>query len=206
MRLLTIFLFINFLILNAYGEKEGAGPYILAVSKKDYVLYVIRKTDKAVLEKFPVGLGKNPGRKLIAGDEKTPEGIYYITEILKESDEKLKKMNSIYWKAKDGHFFYGFPNKDLGKNVYGPRFIRFSYPNEEDKKLFQQLKKEGKIPKNAAMSPWIAIHGTNDPASIGKNASSGCVRMLNSDIQKLDPYIQIGTQIIIQEYFDPASF
>ncbi len=29
------------------------------------------------------------------------------------------------------------------------------------------------------------IHGTNEPASIGKSASSGCVRMLNADVSEL---------------------
>jgi lipoprotein-anchoring transpeptidase ErfK/SrfK len=27
------------------------------------------------------------------------------------------------------------------------------------------------------------IHGTNEPSSIGKSASSGCIRMLNADVQ-----------------------
>ena len=31
------------------------------------------------------------------------------------------------------------------------------------------------------------IHGTNEPSSIGKAASSGCIRMLNADVQRTLP-------------------
>jgi len=38
-----------------------------------------------------------------------------------------------------------------------------------------------------------AIHGTNDPTSIGKKVSKGCLRMYNADIETLYPYISKGT-------------
>ncbi len=41
------------------------------------------------------------------------------------------------------------------------------------------------------------IHGTNDPSSIGKALSSGCVRMLNEDIADLFERAQIGTQVLV---------
>ncbi|MCQ2560053.1 MAG: L,D-transpeptidase, partial [Clostridia bacterium] len=43
------------------------------------------------------------------------------------------------------------------------------------------------------------IHGTNDPSSIGTNASAGCVRMNNSDVIGLYDIIPYGTQVVIQE-------
>ncbi|HUQ35602.1 MAG TPA: L,D-transpeptidase [Aestuariivirga sp.] len=42
------------------------------------------------------------------------------------------------------------------------------------------------------------IHGTNDPKSIGKSVSSGCVRMLNEDIADLFDKVKIGTKVIVQ--------
>lgn len=36
----------------------------------------------------------------------------------------------------------------------------------------------------------IAIHGTNDPKSIGKRISRGCIRMYNQDILKLISFIK----------------
>ncbi len=41
------------------------------------------------------------------------------------------------------------------------------------------------------------IHGTNDPSSIGKALSSGCVRLLNEDIADLFERAQVGTQVLV---------
>lgn len=41
------------------------------------------------------------------------------------------------------------------------------------------------------------IHGTNEPQSIGKAASSGCIRMLNEDIVELYDLSAIGTKVIV---------
>lgn len=42
------------------------------------------------------------------------------------------------------------------------------------------------------------IHGTNEPDSIGKSVSSGCVRMLNEDVADLFDKVMIGTQVIVR--------
>lgn len=41
------------------------------------------------------------------------------------------------------------------------------------------------------------IHGTNDPSSIGKAVSKGCVRMFNKDVEELSRIIPIGTLVSI---------
>jgi lipoprotein-anchoring transpeptidase ErfK/SrfK len=41
------------------------------------------------------------------------------------------------------------------------------------------------------------IHGTNDPKSIGKNMSSGCIRMLNEDIIDLYRRVTIGSRVVV---------
>jgi lipoprotein-anchoring transpeptidase ErfK/SrfK len=41
------------------------------------------------------------------------------------------------------------------------------------------------------------IHGTNDPTSIGKHMSSGCIRMLNEDVSDLYNRVNIGTKVIV---------
>jgi lipoprotein-anchoring transpeptidase ErfK/SrfK len=41
------------------------------------------------------------------------------------------------------------------------------------------------------------IHGTNDPTSIGKHMSSGCIRLLNADIIDLYSRVNIGTKVIV---------
>jgi hypothetical protein len=41
------------------------------------------------------------------------------------------------------------------------------------------------------------IHGTNDPSSIGKHMSSGCIRLLNADIIDLYNRVGVGTKVIV---------
>ena len=41
------------------------------------------------------------------------------------------------------------------------------------------------------------IHGTNEPKSIGKAASSGCIRMLNADVTELYTLVKIGAEVTV---------
>ena len=42
------------------------------------------------------------------------------------------------------------------------------------------------------------IHGTNNPSSIGKQVSKGCVRMHNRDVLELERQVPNGTRVIIK--------
>ena len=41
------------------------------------------------------------------------------------------------------------------------------------------------------------IHGTNDPSTIGKRVSSGCIRLTNEDVIDLYAHINIGTKVVV---------
>ncbi len=41
------------------------------------------------------------------------------------------------------------------------------------------------------------IHGTNQPSSIGKAVSNGCIRMLNEHVKDLYERVPSGTQVIV---------
>jgi hypothetical protein len=41
------------------------------------------------------------------------------------------------------------------------------------------------------------IHGTNQPASIGKRVSSGCIRMVNDDVVDLYERVKLGTKVVV---------
>lgn len=41
------------------------------------------------------------------------------------------------------------------------------------------------------------IHGTNEPASIGRAASSGCIRMLNADVSELFRHVKLGATVTV---------
>jgi len=41
------------------------------------------------------------------------------------------------------------------------------------------------------------IHGTNQPSTIGQYVSSGCIRLLNKDIEDLFSRVQVGTRVVV---------
>ncbi|OYU91472.1 MAG: L,D-transpeptidase [Bradyrhizobiaceae bacterium PARB1] len=41
------------------------------------------------------------------------------------------------------------------------------------------------------------IHGTNDPTTIGKFVSSGCIRLTNEDVQDLFRRVNVGTRVVV---------
>jgi len=41
------------------------------------------------------------------------------------------------------------------------------------------------------------IHGTNQPSTIGKFVSSGCIGMLNEDVSDLFDRVKIGTRVVV---------
>lgn len=44
---------------------------------------------------------------------------------------------------------------------------------------------------------YLRIHGTNAPKSIGTNASSGCYRMYNDDVEELFEMVSPGAEVIV---------
>lgn len=59
-------------------------------------------------------------------------------------------------------------------------------------------------PENILGTRWLGfdlagygIHGTTEPESIGKQATAGCVRMLNPDVEELYSLLSVGTEVII---------
>jgi len=48
------------------------------------------------------------------------------------------------------------------------------------------------------------IHGTNDPSTIGKDVSSGCIRLTNEDVEDLYNHVQVGAKVIVLPQNPPA--
>lgn len=67
----------------------------------------------------------------------------------------------------------------------------------------------GGSPENPLGTRWIGfdaeetdgriygLHGTNQPESIGKNVSNGCIRLQNEAIESLYDLIPLGTKIVV---------
>jgi len=61
-------------------------------------------------------------------------------------------------------------------------------------------------PKNALGTRWMGfdkpsygIHGTLEPKSIGTQASEGCIRMLNEEVEELYSIVPVGTKVTIKD-------
>lgn len=46
-------------------------------------------------------------------------------------------------------------------------------------------------------STLYRIHGTNEPNTIGKRMSSGCIRMMNDDVKDLYRRVKVGTKVVV---------
>jgi len=49
------------------------------------------------------------------------------------------------------------------------------------------------------------IHGTNQPSTIGKFVSSGCIGMLNEDVEDLFDRVKVGTRVVVLPGNPPAA-
>ncbi|MDO3676568.1 L,D-transpeptidase [Paenibacillus ehimensis] len=92
----------------------------------------------------------------------------------------------------------------------GDRVIR-SYPVAVGKVLTQspvgEYKIVNKVPNPGGpfgafwmglSRPHYGIHGTNNPASIGRAVSKGCIRMYNEDVLALSRLVRLGTRVTIR--------
>lgn len=72
------------------------------------------------------------------------------------------------------------------------RALLINYPNEEDKKIFNDAKRKGLIPSKAVIGGLIEIHGG------GKDGMTyGCIAMENKHIEELYNIIEAGTPVTI---------
>jgi len=49
------------------------------------------------------------------------------------------------------------------------------------------------------------IHGTNAPSTIGKQVSSGCIRLTNEDVTDLYERVQVGAKVVVLPQISPAQ-
>lgn len=113
----------------------------------------------------PVEFGPNwLGKKYREGDKATPEGEYKVRK-------KLQGKATRYHKA-----------------------LLLNYPNEEDLKNFNLLKKNGNLPAGAKTGGAIEIHGEGGR---GTDWTDGCVALDNRDMDRLFRLVETGTPVII---------
>lgn len=79
---------------------------------------------------------------------------------------------------------------DALKVQLGPCWMGLGIPCEKDKRAhFDERAPSGKK---------YGIHGTNEPESIGRHASGGCIRMFNQHAVELYGLVEVGTPVEIR--------
>ncbi len=82
------------------------------------------------------------------------------------------KLKNPIWYSQDGVYPYGHP-----KNILGTRWLGF---------------------RNEPGVVGYGIHGTTKPETIGTEASNGCIRMKNEDVEELYYFVTPETKVVIK--------
>jgi len=128
-----------------------------------------------LFKRYDAVFGRNldGGAKQWAQDRRTPEGVYAIIE----------KYPSVRFRW----------------------FLRLNYPNLADRVRYETMKVNGVVPVDAdgnspTVGSAIGIHGTDVPIlnSGHINWTTGCISLMNGDIDDLDRLLPVGTVVIIK--------
>lgn len=172
-------------IIRSKGISNPVVGFRIVVDKSDHVLAVY--SGNAFLKSYKVSVGEGGMEdKQKAGDRKTPEGNFYVTEMS------------------------AFAQPD---QYFGTRWMELSYPDAEhakkglDSGLIDRATYDSIVnannnrqmpPQNTALGGGIGIHGGNDTNGTD-DWTWGCVGLFNSDVQEIYNYVKIGTEVVIQQ-------
>ncbi|WP_373844407.1 murein L,D-transpeptidase family protein [Clostridium sp.] len=135
--------------------------------------------DNELIGRFKIALGRVPkGKKQREGDNKTPEGNYYICYI--NSETKYRHFLGI-----------SYPNSEDAKLALDEGVI--------DKNTFQKIEKaienRGQPPWNTPLGGAVGIHG----GGTGSDWTYGCIAVSDETIDILKKYLFIKTPVEIYQ-------
>jgi murein L,D-transpeptidase YafK len=83
------------------------------------------------------------------------------------------------------------------------QFLNVSYPNEEDKKRYAELKAKGGVPAGRSVGFGIGIHGVGAKTLSGVHKAAdwthGCIALDDDEIDELSRLVKDGTKIVITD-------
>jgi murein L,D-transpeptidase YafK len=157
---------------------------VLLVKKSAQTLTVY-KEGKAVKD-YRAVFGVNPnGDKVRQGDNRTPEGSFYITEKERIGDHPYL-----------GRKWFGISYPDVG---HAERALQQSLiSHSQYNAIINANYAKALPPQNTTLGGWIGIHGGNeDLTKEGVNWTEGCIAMLDKDLEELYAMVGPGTKVII---------
>jgi lipoprotein-anchoring transpeptidase ErfK/SrfK len=160
-------------VAPAYLRKEvdyvtREAPGTIVVDPSQRYLYFVEKGGRAV--RYGVGVGgEGFGWSGVATVKSKQEwpDWYPPDEMLERKPELLKEITAL----RSGFGMPGGPRSPIGARAL------YLWQGNKD--------------------TLYRIHGTNEPGSIGRSASSGCIRMINQDVIDLYRRTPIGTKVVV---------
>ncbi len=135
---------------------------------------------------FPFGEHPHPGDPFIIVNKKSNE-LAFINE------DEIKQVRTVA----------------TGRSMELTPEGTFTIIVKAEKPYYRKNNVEGGSKENPLGSRWIGfdaqntdgrtygLHGTNQPTSIGKYITSGCIRLHNSEIEALFDEVPVGTKILV---------
>ncbi|MCC6559426.1 MAG: L,D-transpeptidase family protein [Polyangiaceae bacterium] len=83
------------------------------------------------------------------------------------------------------------------------QFLVVSYPNEEDRQRFAELKRRGEVPAGRGVGHGIGIHGVGGDEYAGthkqRDWTLGCIALDDDEIDEVARLVPDGTKIVITD-------
>jgi lipoprotein-anchoring transpeptidase ErfK/SrfK len=145
-------------------------------------------------------------RREVADPTKEPAGTLTINTRLRKMFLSLGEGRAIEYRIAVGR--QGFSWKgvaEVGRKAFWPGWTpppemldrRPELPAHMDGSMENPLGARALYLFQDKKDTLFRIHGTNEPDSIGKAVSSGCIRMLNSDVMDLYQRVAKGTRVVV---------
>lgn len=176
------------LLAAAPAVFAGAGPHAPLANPTIEIWKGKRKMvlrdGRQVIRRFKISLGldSDGGAKRFRGDNRTPEGRYYVSD---------KNPGSRY------HRFLGlsYPNIEDAERGYAANLID---PTEWADIFLANLKHEAPA-AGTALGGRVGIHGHGGRPEIGVDWTEGCIAVSDEEIEFLYEVVEIGTPVVIHE-------
>lgn len=184
------------LLLALAGPASAAGAlpipsdeprFAIEIDKSERLLLV--KHGDRVARRFQIATGRGGlGDKRMRGDNKTPLGVYRITDFNDSSNFHLF-MALNYPNVKDA--FFGLKNRLISR--------------AEFERIVDAVRNDRRPPQNTRLGSAIGIHGlgaeNSDKLKVQRNLdwTQGCIALTNRDVNELRSYVTVGTRVVIRE-------
>ena len=146
-------------------------------------------------------------RRTVADPTHEPPGTLTVSTRLRRLFLSLPGGEALEYKIAVGRQGFSWKGKaEIGRKAYWPGWTPppemlardHSLPAHVDGGMGNPLGARALYLFEDHKDTLFRIHGTNEPRSIGKAVSSGCIRMLNADVIDLYGRVAKGTKVVVE--------